>query len=143
MKNDYLIISKSILPDYYEDVIEARHLINDLKYSVSEACKKMEISRNTYYKYKDCIFIPDDNLGKKAIFAFRLSDNTGILSNVLNFIANIKGNILAINQDMPIHGFAYVTITIDCVNFIDSIEMFIEEIKKINGVKTVELIALE
>ena len=54
--NDYYIIHKSILPTYYEDIIKTRELINDLKISVSDACKANGISRSTYYKYKDYIF---------------------------------------------------------------------------------------
>ena len=41
--NEYLIVHKSILPDYYELVIKARELINDKKYSVSDACKELNI----------------------------------------------------------------------------------------------------
>ena len=51
--NEYLIVHKSILPEYFEQVIQARELINDKNFSVSDACKQLNISRSTYYKYKD------------------------------------------------------------------------------------------
>ena len=48
--NEYFIVHKSILPDYYELIIQAREMINDKKYSISDACKLLNISRSTYYK---------------------------------------------------------------------------------------------
>ena len=53
--NEYLIVHKSILPEYFDQVIAARELIVERDYSVTEACKLNNISRSTYYKYKDYI----------------------------------------------------------------------------------------
>ena len=54
MLDNYLIIHKSILPEYYEKVLEARHLLEEGKAKdVSQAVKEVGISRSTYYKYKD------------------------------------------------------------------------------------------
>ncbi len=143
MKEDFLIVHKCILPEYFDAVITARNLINDRGYNVSDACKEVGISRNTYYKYKDFIFIPSSNHGKKAIIAFRLNHRKGILSNLLNFVAASGGNILAINQEMPIHGSAYVTITVDCMDLEYTTNDFMERLKDLNGVSSVDLIALE
>ncbi|MDD2493494.1 MAG: ACT domain-containing protein [Bacilli bacterium] len=143
MKDDFLIVHKCILPEYFDAVITARNLINDRNYSVSDACKEVGISRNTYYKYKDFVFIPSVSNGKRAIFAFRLDHKKGVLSNLLNFVAAGSGNILAINQEMPIHGNAYVTITVDCLDLEYTINDFIEKLKDLNGVSSVDLIALE
>lgn len=143
MKDDFLIVHKTILPDYYEIVIKARNLINDKAYSVSDACKEVGISRNTYYKYKDFVFTTTASHGKKAIFAFRLDHQKGVLSNLLNFVAAGGGNILAINQEMPIHGSAYVTITVDCLELEYTINELIENLKDLKGVTSVELITIE
>ena len=45
MKNDFLVVHKKICGENYEQVIEARRLINAQKMSISEACEKMGISR--------------------------------------------------------------------------------------------------
>ena len=51
MLDQYLIIHKSILPEYYEKVIEARRLIETGKIKdVSQAVREVGISRSTYYK---------------------------------------------------------------------------------------------
>ena len=88
MKN-YLIVSKNILPDVYERVIEARNLINSGSVkSISEAVKAVGISRSTYYKYKDYVFSPDENsIGRKAVVSMMLKHEKGVLSNVLYYLS--------------------------------------------------------
>ena len=54
MLDNYLIIHKSILPDYYDKVLEVRRLLESgTVREVSQAVKQVGISRSTYYKYKD------------------------------------------------------------------------------------------
>ena len=72
--NEYYIVHQSILPDYFEQVIKVRELINDKGFSVSDACKMENISRSTYYKYKDFIFRPAKNTGTKALFSIKTAD---------------------------------------------------------------------
>ena len=67
MKSDFLIVHKKVLPENFTAVIEVRDLIQNSNLSVSEACKKVGISRCTFYKYKDYVFTPQQELGKKAI----------------------------------------------------------------------------
>lgn len=143
MVKDFLIVHKSIVPKNVLLVIEAQKLIDEEKMSVSDACKKVYISRGTYYKYKECVYVPSHEFGKKAIFTFVLENNKGVLSNLLNYIASIGGNVLSINQEMPINGIAYVTLTIDVIDVLDGINTFIEEIKGLNGVRSAKLLAIE
>ena len=71
MLDQYLIIHKSILPEYYEKVLEARRLLEDGKLKdVSQAVREVGISRSTYYKYKDYILEPTDiSGGRKAVLS--------------------------------------------------------------------------
>ena len=84
MRSKYLLVDKSILPDYYEKVIEARTLISSGKAAdVSEAVKMVGISRSTYYKYKDYVFpINTDSECRKAVISFTLSHKAGLLGAV-------------------------------------------------------------
>ena len=67
MPSSYLIVHKSILPDYYEKVLECRRLMESGKVrEVSQAVKQVGISRSTYYKYKDFIFEPSDLTGSRT-----------------------------------------------------------------------------
>lgn len=144
MLNKYYIVSKEILPDYYDKVIEAKNLIESKKVKgVSEAVKEVGISRSTYYKYKDYIFVPSDTLGRKATLSFVLEHHKGVLSNILNIIADYNGNILTINQDIPINNNAILTITLDAVELSLPIDDLLTHLAQLKGVASVKLIAIE
>lgn len=145
MDSRYLVIDKKILPDVYQKVIEAKELLRTGKVKeVTEAVKKVGISRSTYYKYKDFVFtLSEGSKGKKATLAFLLSHEMGVLSNILNFISESRGNVLTINQDIPINDVANVSITFDISNIKEDIQNMIKDIKQIKGVEKIELIAME
>lgn len=142
MNDDYLIIHKKVLPDYYSKVIQIKKLLLN-KVNVSEACKIAGLSRSTYYKYKDFVHRPTLKEGKRVILSLKLLDEKGVLSNILNYIANHKGNILAINQEMPIHNIAFLTLTIDAFDMMISIQGLVSELRHLNEVMDVMLIAVE
>ena len=59
MLENYLIIHKSILPEYYEKVLQVRRMMESgKKKDVSQCVREVGISRSTYYKYKDYILEP-------------------------------------------------------------------------------------
>ena len=141
--NEYLIVHKSILPEYFDQIILTRELINDQKYSVSDACKETGISRSTYYKYKDYIFRPNKVSGTKALFGIKTLDIKGILSVILQVVYESHGNIISINQDSPIDGTAHITISIDVSEIDSSIEILRQNIEKIDGIKSVDIMGVE
>ncbi|MGN1095516.1 MAG: ACT domain-containing protein, partial [Eubacteriales bacterium] len=135
MKNEYIIVDKSILPDYYEKVIEARSYIAEGKYKdVSEAVKAVGISRSTYYKYKDFVFLPNDfSACRKAVISFSLVHETGKLGEVLAVISSFCASILTISQNLPINGKAHVVVSIDYTKSQKSIDELITKISEIKG----------
>ncbi|MGD9567329.1 MAG: ACT domain-containing protein [Sedimentibacter sp.] len=145
MLKKYLIVSKKILPDVYEKVIEARNLINTGSVKgISEAVKMVGISRSTYYKYKDYVFSPSENsIGRKAVISMMLRHEKGILSSVLNYMSSENVNILTINQSIPINGKASVNLSLDISDINKSIDDIIAELKKVNGVSAVKLLSIE
>lgn len=143
MRNDFLVVHKKICGENYEAVIEARRLITINKINISDACDKLGISRGTYYKYKDYVFEPSSELGKRAILNFILKNEKGVLSNLLNYIANEEGNILAINQEMPINNVAYVNISIDVLDMKKSMDDFLINLNYLDGIINAQLVAIE
>lgn len=143
MSNEFLMVHKDALPPCYEQVVKAVKMINQEGKSVSDVCKELDISRSTFYKYKDKVFELSSNYGKKCIISFRTEHEKGILSNLLNTIASQNGNILTINQDMPIHDMAYITITLETTELSVSIYELITRLKKVPKVKDVNLLAFE
>lgn len=145
MLKKYLIVSKKILPDVYEKVIEARNLINNGSVKgISEAVKNVGISRSTYYKYKDYVFSPSENtIGRKAVISLMLRHEKGILSSVLNYMSQVNANILTINQSIPINGRASVNMSLDISDIIEPIDDMILELKKLKGVTSAKLLSVE
>lgn len=141
--NEYYIVHHSILPEYFEQVIKVRELINDKGYSVSDACKMENISRSTYYKYKDCIFRPAKGTGSKALFSIKTEDEKGILSNILQVIYDCSGNIISINQSTPIDNSAYISISIDASDLHITLEELKEKISSLSFIKAVDIMGVE
>lgn len=145
MQSNYLIVDRRILPDYYEKVVQARDMLREGRVKeVSEAVKLVGISRSTYYKYKDYIFAPSNETScKKAVFAFMLSHQQGVLSEVLNKFSELGANILTITQSLPIHGNANVVISVDMTNMTMAPDGIMDQLMSLRGVRSSKLIAIE
>ena len=145
MLNNYLIVHKSILPDYYEKVLEARRLMTSGKVKeVSQAVKQVGISRSTYYKYKDFIFEPSDMAGeRKAVLSMMLDHTPGVLSALLRCISEAGASVLTITQSLPIHDMASVTLSLDLSDMTLAMSELITSIAATAGVDNVRLLAVE
>lgn len=135
MLNNYLIVNKSVLPDYFEKVVEARHLIESGRAKdVSSAVRIVGISRSTYYKYKDCILEPSElNSGRTAVMTVMLPHAPGTLSELLRRISDAGGSIITITQAVPIRGKAEVTLSLD----VTDLSQPVEDLAKAIGAKLV------
>lgn len=142
MSDDYFVIHKKVLPDCFEKVLLIKELINSGK-SISDACKEVDLSRSTFYKYKDYVNRPSNKIGKRIILSFKLYDKPKTLSNVLNNIASLNANVLTINQEIPINNIAYVTISISIFDVEIQISNILNSLKEIENVIDVTLIAVE
>lgn len=145
MLENFLIIDKRILPDYFEKVVQARALLDSGRVrEVSEAVKQVGISRSTYYKYRDCVFEPSHSaFGRKAVLSMLLNDAPGVLSSMLNRISELGANILTITQSLPVHGRASVTLTLDVSALSQPSGELFKQLESSPGVEQVRLVALE
>ena len=145
MLSNYLIVHKSILPDYFEKVLECRRLMQSGKVrEVSQAVKLVGISRSTYYKYKDYIFEPSDlNDSRKAVYSMMLDHARGVLSSLLACISETGASVLTITQSLPIQNKASVTISIDVSNVTEKIDNVTARLNAIPGLDNLRLLAIE
>jgi chorismate mutase len=145
MLSNYLIVHKSILPEYYEKVLACRRLMESGKCKeVSQAVKQVGISRSTYYKYKDYIFEPTDlNSSRKAVFSMMLDHAPGVLSSLLARISDCGASVLTITQSLPIQNKASVTISIDITDVKESVDEFSARLSSIPGLDNLRLLAIE
>ena len=144
MSSEYLIVSQKILPAFYDKVVQARTLLETKKCrSVQDAVKQVGISRSTYYKYKDFIFRPSEEFGRRFTFSVMLEDNPGILSKILRLVSEIGASIVTIHQDIPINHSAVVVMTLDGSHMNGTIDELTKSLSDIEGVNSVELMAME
>ena len=138
MKSDYLIVHKKVLPDYFEKVVEAREMLR------RGTIREVGISRSTYYKYKDYVFMPSEgNACKKAVISLILSHEKGILSRVLNMMSALGANILTIMQNPPIGDRASVVISMDITSLETSVNGVLETLTAAEGVEKAGLLDIE
>ena len=141
----YYVVSSDILPDVLEKVIEARNLLQLGKVKrISEAVKAVGVSRGTYYKYKDAVFsFNDETSRRRAVITMIISQQAGSLSKVLNLVASKNGNILAINQTIPINGIHTLSLTLDITDMDVTIDVFLHLLSNLDVIDKVDLVAVE
>ena len=145
MLENYLIIHKSILPEYYEKVLAVRHLMESGRVrDVSQAVKEIGISCSTYYKYKDYILEPSEMAGgRKAVLSMMLAHEPGVLSALLSCISEAGASVLTITQSLPIHDRASVTISLDVSYMSCELSGLIGLVNNTPGVEQAKLLAIE
>ena len=145
MNDDLYLVHKDALPDYFEQVLKAKELIEQKKVKgISEAVQMCGISRSTYYKYKDLIHRYSSQVStKKAVISMTLAHRKGTLSEVLNVLSAHHASVLTISQSLPVHGIASVLISLDTSEMSISAQELIFIIKSTSGVQFADLISLE
>ncbi len=143
-KNFYLI-DKSVLPEIFLKVMEVKKLLESKREkTVQDAVNRVGISRSAFYKYRDAIFpLYENTRGKTVTMATNLDDTKGVLSCVLNTIAEAGANILTINQNIPINGIAMVTIAIETDAMDSDLGELLDKLQKLHGVQSFHIIARE
>ncbi|ERI11500.1 ACT domain-containing protein [Aneurinibacillus aneurinilyticus] len=133
----FYLIRADILPESISKTLEAKKLLDSGEAeTVNEAVERVGLSRSAYYKYKDSIF-PFNSMMREVIItvSLNLEHRAGILSEVLKFVAERGGNILTINQTIPLQGLANVAMSIDTGNLSLSTTDFLDELNAMHGVK--------
>ena len=141
----YLLVDASVLPEVFSKVIEVKKILSRGKTkAVNEAVKEAGMSRSAYYKYKDFVFpFYETSRGRVITLFFVVEDFSGILSSIINKVAQAKANIITINQNVPINGLADVTISIETAGMVKDIRELMDDIGLIEGVRRQEILARE
>ena len=144
-KKKYYVVKERAVPEVLLKVVEAKKLLDSGKVqTVQEAAEKMDISRSSFYKYKDDIFpFHEEARGKTITFIIQMDDEPGLLSVVLGAIARFHGNILTIHQSIPINGVATLTLSVDILPGEGDIEAIVEEIEQSNGIHYLKILGRE
>lgn len=136
-----LLIDASVLPDVFERVVEAKRLLAvGQARNLSDAAKLAGISRSALYKYKDYVFMHNEDIDERVVtMNCTLVDRPGILSAVLNELSVAEANILTVNQNIPVDGVAPVSISARLTRHA-SAELVIRRLEALDGVVEVRLL---
>ena len=144
-KSKYFVLKQKAVPEVLLKVVEAKRLLESERVmTVQEATEQVGISRSSFYKYKDDIFpFHDEAKGKTVTFVLQMEDAPGLLSMVLNIVAEFCANILTIHQSIPINGVASLTLSIEVLPTTGDVSAMIEKIEEQQGVHSLKILGRE
>ena len=137
----YYVIKRQAVPEVLLKVVEAKKLLESGKVkTAAEAASRLGISRSSFYKYKEDIYEFHDRMqGTTLTLTFQMNDEVGLLSYVLNLIAEFGANILTIHQSSPLNGVASLSITIQVLPTTRDIMEMISKMENVEGVHKVHI----
>ena len=142
MDKRFLLVSTDVCPEVFLKTVEAKKKI-DLysNRSTTEILHEVGIGKSAFYKYRDKVFSYDKLDHEQVVtLYFVVEDFSGILASIINKVADAKGNILTINQTVPIEGLADVTVSMDTAGMCKTMEQLIADICNVEGVRRAEIL---
>ena len=136
------VVREDALPEAIIKTVQAKEMLaRGEALTVNEAVEKIGLSRSAFYKYRDGVqsYIREER-DKVITLTFVLEHRAGVLSDVLNTVAALKGNIISINQGTPVHGVAVATMNVN-IFLIKDLPGLLERLQAQDGVKRVEIIS--
>ena len=136
----FLLIDESVLPEVYQKVIRVIQLLETGEASnTSEAVKMAGISRSVYYKYKNAVF-PNTKKETGSIMTVQVELKPGVLVNLLTVFYKANANILTINQNIPVKGKAFVSVSARSENMSIEIDELLKRLFEVQGVIKIDSI---
>lgn len=132
----FYLVREDILPEALLKTMQVKELLAQGKAkTVHDATERVGLSRSAFYKYKDGIF-PLSRLDRERIvtISMDLEHRPGLLSKVLATIAGLEGNVLTINQTIPLQGMANVVISVDTSMMGDKVTDLLDALHNHEGV---------
>ena len=142
---DYYVVKQKAVPEVLLKVVEAKRLLDSGKAAtIQDAVEKVDISRSSFYKYKDDIFPFHDNAqGTTITLAMSIEDEPGLLSDVLKIIADFGAHILTIHQSIPISGVATLTLSVTIFPTEGDAAAMVETIEQKKGIHYLKILGRE
>ena len=141
MGEEFLIIDKSILPEHFGLIIKIKELINN-GHKISDACKMVGLSRSTFYKYKDYVFLTNGLNAKKANILVKMKD-AGSLLSLLSLLEELNIKALNIHKETLVNGIQEIFLTLSTNNIVMDYNDVVKDIRRIKDVREVILLGSE
>lgn len=139
MNSDFYLVRKRAVPETLLKVVEVNRLLSAGKVkTIQEAVDQVGISRSSYYKFKNDIEEFHSSMaGMTLTLSMEISDETGILSDILREIADFGANILTIHQSIPIGGMASVSISMQVLKSSENVSGLLENLERLSGIRKI------
>lgn len=141
MNSDFYLVRKRAVPETLLKVVEVNRLLSAGKVkTIQEAVDRVGISRSSYYKFKNDIEEFHSSMaGMTLTLSMEISDETGILSDILREIADFGANILTIHQSIPIGGMASVSISMQVLKSSENVSGLLENLEQLSGIRKIRV----
>ncbi|WP_172195123.1 MULTISPECIES: ACT domain-containing protein [Saccharibacillus] len=142
MKERYYLAREDILPEAILKTLHVKELLaGGQAKTVNEAVAIAGISRSAFYKYKDGIHqVNQLDRERLVTLSLLLEHRAGVLFKVLGLIAESGGNVLTINQSIPLQGTANVVLSVETSRLHDELSGLTASLESLAGVSRVVVI---
>ncbi|MFF2887132.1 ACT domain-containing protein [Paenibacillus sp. NPDC057967] len=142
MADRYFVVREDILPEAIQKTILVKSLLSSgSAATVHEAVERAGLSRSAFYKYKDGVYELNEIARERIItVSMDLEHRSGVLSSVLALVASQEGNVLTMNQSIPLQGFANVVLSIDVSQVAGDATELMELLRLQSGVRKASII---
>ena len=144
-KKGFYLVEASALPEVYHKVLAAKELLDSGgARSVSEAVGKTGLSRSAFYKYKDMVFTFHEKSRARVLsLTFTLRDEPGVVSGLLNIVAQVQCNVLTLHQGLPSGGTATFSISVETQSAVVDNDEIIRQLSTARGVLEFKVLGSE
>ena len=112
-ERNWVVVDADVLPEVITKTLQVKRMLaNREERSSSAACRAVGISRSAFYKYRESVFLYEEQMQARIFTVYLLlHDEAGVLSGVLHALTDAGANVLTLNQSIPVDGAATVTVT--------------------------------
>jgi len=145
MSTHYYVVDEKALSLSLKRVIAAKKLLSEGRApNASQAAAMAGVSRSVFYKYKDSIrpFIDKGTQNVVTLYAL-LADRPGVLWHLLSMLAEVRTNVLTVNQSIPSDGTAPLTVSIQGSDMPITVQELLQALRAVDGVLAVDVLSGE
>ncbi len=142
MNSRYYVVREDILPEAIMKTIQVKEMLSQgSAATVHEAVERVGLSRSAFYKYKDGVYALNELERERiATISMDLEHRSGVLSTVLGLVASKEGNVLTMNQTIPLQGTANVVISVDISQLSGDLSELVDLLRSGPGVRKATVI---
>ncbi len=143
--SDYFVVRTGALPEVLKKVVEVKRLLETEKgLSVAEATERVNISRSSFYKYKEDIFpFYDSSKGKTVTIIVEMRDVLGNLAKICSTVSSYNATNRTWQQSAPLYACAPRWLSSPVREDTSDINAMIHEIEALPNIQYVKILAQE